>query len=153
MMIYLFPSYCDSFTLQPADGGVGVVVNVGGDNNGVNVNVGISTRDDIGSLPAAEETSALTNSNDAPSLFFEYEVDESNTTLTVDQQINITEDYSYDDDGTYEYEDGSYDYDDEFAYDDGNYDDEEFNIFEPYLNVTNAGEGNEINMTMGNMTF
>ena len=110
-------------------------------------------RDDIGSMPEIEESSALTNSNDAPSLFFEYEVNESNTTLTIDE-LNITEDYSYEyDEEPYEYEDGDNDYDDEYANDDGYYDDEGHNVFEPYFNVTDAGEDNVVNVTMGNSTF
>jgi len=124
------------FPRPPTDGGVGVVVNVGGDNNAVSVNLDISTkRDDFGSLPALPDKSLSMafNSNDPPSifteansndspLFFEYTLDESNTTLTTTEPSEELYEYEY-----------------EYYY----YEESEAGVL-----VNDSGQGNEINVNV-----
>jgi hypothetical protein len=99
------------------NGGVGVNVNVSGNGNSVNVNVGISTkRGDFDNLPPMEDEPPDVTSypNDGHSLFLENEIDESNSTFTVNEQFNVTQDNV----GEYYYDDADYQYDDDKEEDD-----------------------------------
>lgn len=103
---------------------------MGGNGNAVNVNIGLKQAD-FDSLPSLEDRSAATDSNDAHSLFLEYNVDESSTILDVDEQFNITE---------LEYDEDEYEYIDE----------DEPDVFESYWDVYDSGQDNEISVTVGN---
>jgi hypothetical protein len=105
------------------------------------VNVGISTK--TAEFDSLENKTPVGDSNDAHALFIEYEVDESNTTLTVDEKFNITDDYQYEYTDESEYDDEYEPYDDYYYYNDEPYE------FEPYWNISDSGLGNEINVTIG----
>lgn len=103
---------------------------MGGNGNAVNVNIGLKQAD-FDTLPSLEDRSAATHSNDAHSLFLEYNVDESSTILDVDEQFNITE---------LEYDKDEYEYIVE----------DEPDVFESYWDVYDSGHDNEISVTLGN---
>lgn len=102
-------------TFNQSGNGVGLGVNVGGDNNNVNANVGIATkRDNLSDSPF------LDDSQDIPaSLVLEYQVNESNTTLNVNNQFHSTDD-------------------------DGKQTDDVFESF--YQDINDSGQGNDVNV-------
>jgi hypothetical protein len=116
--------------------GVGVSVNVGGDNNEVNANVGIATkRDNLSDLPFVE---------DSHDIMLEYQVNGSNTPLNVNDQFHSTVDasddmYAYDD--IYSHENDNVD----FAYiDDRIQTNDVFESF--YQDIIDSGQGNGVNV-------
>lgn len=125
-------------------GGVGVAVNVGGNGNQVNVGVSIK-KADFDSLSSLENKTPepVADSNDAHPLLFEYEVESSNSTLSVDE-FNVTDDYQ----NEYTDELHEFDYRNETHGCDYEYDNNGTNKFEPYWDVNDSGSGNEINVVI-----